>query len=63
MQDLREDFDNLSLLTPEARNSVNMKKRFGDRMAKRLSSISKDIRVIRDRLIEIGFSIDDFDMS
>jgi len=62
IQALRDDFGNLDLLSEEARKTINMKSEFGDRIAKRMSNISKDVKVIRDRLKTLGFSDTDFDI-
>ncbi len=59
-QALREDIDNLGLLTPEKRSEFNLKNEYGDRVAKRISHIRKDIEVIQEKFCELGFSKSDF---
>jgi hypothetical protein len=60
-QQVREDVEHLNLLTPQAQKTVDLKNEFGDRIPKRISAIVKDLREIRDKFCELGFSRDDFD--
>jgi hypothetical protein len=62
INEMRDDFKNLEYLTPEARRRIKVKSEFGDRVAKRMSIISKDLKVIRDKLCELGYSKDEFDL-
>lgn len=52
--------DHLKLLAPEVREGINLNDAYGDRVAKRISIIKKDLEVIKEKFCELGFSKDDF---
>jgi hypothetical protein len=60
IQALRDDLDHLKLLAPEVREGINLNDAYGDRVAKRMSNIRKDLEVIKEKFCELGFSKDDF---
>ncbi len=57
---LRDDMENLKLLSEEPRSQINIKSDYGDRLAKRLSNIRSNLDEIRDQLCALGFSKEDF---
>lgn len=61
IQELAQDFDHLKLLAPEVRDRLNIKEYYGDRVAKRISDMRKDLDIIQENLLKLGFGTDDFD--
>ena len=60
LQELLDDSKNFELILPQAREKTNLKELYGDRVAKRVSSMLNDLKVIRAKLCELGFSRNDF---
>jgi hypothetical protein len=60
MQELYEDSKNIEFLSPELRKSTNLKERYGDRVAKRMSNMIADLKSVRATLCELGFSREEF---
>lgn len=57
IQELNHDLDNLSLFSS---SQFNLKDKYGDRLAKRLSNMQKDLLEIKNKLCDLGFAADDF---
>lgn len=49
-----DDFDKLNLLSSEARQKLNVKDEFGDRLAKRISHLANNLKAVRDKLFDNG---------
>jgi hypothetical protein len=57
---LRDNTANLELVAPKVRENLDLKGDLGDRTAKRINLMIEDLREIRAKLIELGFSKEDF---
>lgn len=60
IQELLEDANNFELISAEAKKNTDLKDLYGDRVAKRISNMLRDLKDIRSMLCNFGFSKSDF---